>query len=473
VRADFAEGKSQERSVSLISEPTGLDYKPPSNETDWMQETLAGTSIYLEARHENVSDTESEIADGVHCIYLGPVVGEFLPSPDGATYELASFGEIKWVRLLNPEATEPPTSRVGDKGLCRRWRKALDEYHPFAETDVVAQAMGRAKAATSDLKTLDVVVSDRGHRMHPDSPPPTNQNCRVVQAAVGSICTRRAGMRIGEWFRLLDRAFSLTERQRRFVHRAWLESGLIDELRQTKWQGSAIFARKPVLLAFRVGSARFGSVDGLVMPSRLAHLRDVASELELSTSLNGSPSPFVPARLMVRSEDPALVEKFAAAAGLEIRFLSADPSASIPRRDVEHREIRRGYQSRRASPTFAPRSGIEMTMHRRPDAPSFWSSEVDGRTIWSYSPEATSFWVRRVNGDEVARLGSGSMLEPVESFLPLSLARWLAVVSGTNPGPASDGRYLNPGPSRILALRVLGLLNSLSSGQTESGATDD
>jgi hypothetical protein len=473
VRAEFSEGNALERLVSLISEPPGLDFKPPSNENDWMQETLAGTSIYQAAKAANTAEVEQEIPDGTHRIYLGPVVGEFLPSAAGAAYELSSFGEIKWVRLLNAEAPEAPTSRVADKGLCRRWRKAIEEFLPHAESEEAAQSLRRAKTSTTDLKTLDIVVSERGHRPNAERAPMPNEGCLLVQASVGAVCARRAGMPIRDWNRLLETAFSLNFEQRRLVHRAWLESGLVDELRRTRWPSAAIFARKPVLLTFRVGSARFGSVDGLVMPSRLVQLREVASSLGLSTSLNRSPSPYLPARLMVRSDDPSTIDEFAAAAELQVRYLSSEPASPVRRRDVESREIRAGFATRRAFPTFPPPDGVALTMHYRADAPPYWSALIDDRTIWSYSPEAVSFWIRRALGKDVARLVSGAELEPVATFLPLSLARWLAVVSGTNPGPRQQNTYVNLAPSRHLAERVLGVLASLSSQQTSIGVEDD
>jgi hypothetical protein len=357
--------------------------------------------------------------------------------------------------------------------LCRRWRKALDEFLPYADDEVVAQAIRRAKASTTDLKTLDVVVSDRGHPPQADSAPSPHSGSILLQAAVGAVCSRRAGMPIRDWNRLLERVYSLSFEQRRLVHRAWLESGLIDELRRTRWQSAAIFARKPVLMTFRVGDARFGSVDGLVMPSRLARLQELASSLGLSTSLNPSPSPYLPARLMVRCDDGVMIDEFAESASLQIEFLNSEPASPVQRRDVESREIRVGFKTRRAFPTFSPPDGVTLTMHQRPDAPPFWSASVGGRNIWSYSPEAASFWIRRASGCDVARLGSGAELQPVGAFLPLSLARWLAMVSGTNPGPTPRDSYVNLAPSRHLAERVLGVLTSISSQQLSLGEVDD
>ena len=145
----------------------------------------------------------------------------------------------------------------------------------------------------------------------------------------------------------------------------------------------------------------------------------------------------------------------------------------MQRRDVESQEIRAGFATRRAFTTFPPPDGVALTMHHRADAPPYWSALIDDRTIWSYSPEAVSFWIRRALGKEVARLVNGAELEPVGAFLPLSLARWLAVVSGTNPGPRPPNTYVNLAPSRHLAERVLGVLDSLSSQQTPLGDEDD
>lgn len=473
VRAEYPEGNPIVKSVGLISEPTGLEYKRPSNENDWMQETLAGTSIYSLGKSTNSAEVEEEIPGGTHSIYLGPVVGEFLASSHGAIYELARFGEMRWARLLVREVPAPPSSRVADRGLCRKWRKMLDEFLPYAESELASQAIRSAKAATSDLKTLNVVTSDRGHRLQTAAAPPAHDECRLVLSVVGTVCARRSGMAIRDWNRLLEEAFSISYEKRRFVHRAWLEAGLVDELRQTQWQSTAIFARNPVLMTFRVGDTRFGSVDGLVMPSRLSHLQQVALDLGLSTSLNPSPSPYLPARLMVRSNDHGKIDEFASAASLEASFLSSEPNAPIRRRDIEIREIRAGYVPRKAFPTFPPPEGVTLTMHQRPGAPSFWSAIVGDCTIWSYSPEAVSFWIQLALGGEVARLGSGSELEVVGSFLPLSTARWLALVSGTNPGPTASGSYVNPAPSRSLAERVMQALAAESSTQITSGAKDD
>ena len=473
VRAEYPEGNPIEKSISLISEPTGFDYKPPSNEHDWMLETLAGTSIYSLAKAVNRADVEQEIPGGTHSIYLGPVVGEFLASSEGAIYELASFGEMKWTRLLQAQGALPPTSRVADKGLCRSWRKSLDEFLPYAENEAVQQAIRSAKAATKDLEMFNIVASDRGHSPQNAKAPAVHEGCLLVQAVVGTVCARRSGMAIRDWHRLLEEAFSISYDMRRFVHRAWLEAGLVDELRQTKWQSTSIFARKPVLMTFKVEGTRFGTVDGLIMPSKLERLEKLARDLGLSTSLNPSPSPYLPKRLMVRSATAAKIDEFAAAASLEVAFLSQWPNTQIRRRDVESREIRAGYQSRKAYPTFSPPEGATLSMHQRSGAPPFWSAVIGGHTIWSYSPEAVSFWIRMALGDEFARLGSGSELEVISSFLPLSVARWLALVSGTNPGPRPKSSYVNPAPSRTLAEKVLRELTSESSPQLMAGDRND
>jgi hypothetical protein len=473
VRAEYAEGNPITKSVALISEPVGLKYKCPSKENDWMQETLAGTSIYSLAKSNNIAEVEQEIPGGTHSLYLGPVVGEFLTSSEGAIYELATFGEMRWARLLVAEVPAPPASRLADRGLCRKWRRVLDEFLPYAESESVGQAMRSAKAATNDLKTLNVVSSDRGHRPQTAVVPPAHDGCRLVQAAVGTVCARKSGMAIRDWNRLLEEAFSISYEKRRLVHRAWLEAGLIDELRQIQWQSSAIFARNPVLMTFRVGDTRFGSVDGLVMPSRLDRLQKVASDIGLSTSLNPSPSPFLPARLMVRSHEARKIDEFADAASLEIAFLGYRPNSPIRRRDVDNREVRAGYVLRKAYPTFPPPEGVTLSMHQRSGSPPFWSAVVADRSIWSYSPEAVSFWIQMALGEEIARLGSGSELEIISSFLPLSAARWLALVSGTNPGPNAQNTYVNPAPSRNLAERVLQEIISESSAQLTSGDNDD
>jgi hypothetical protein len=472
VLAEYPHGGPLRKSARLIAEPVDLDYKCPTKPSEWMQETLAGTSMYSDAQVVNSSPEEEEIADGVHSVYLGPVVGEFLPSSEGAVYELTSFGDIRYAKLLDPAGAEPPTRRVAEKGMCRRWRQSLDDYVGSADDDATRTAMRRAKQAT-DLKTLEVVISERGHRPSLDRAPVPHLSCRVVQAAIGSYSTRRAGMSIREWNRLLETAFSLSYDKRRLVHRAWVEAGLIDELHRTRWQGTAIFARRPVLMTFRVGSARFGSIDGLVMPTRLAHLQEIASTLGLSTSLNRSPSPFLPARLMVRSSDPDRLDEFAARAGLKVTFLASGPSLDVPRRDVEFTELRMGYTTRRSFPTFTPPDGTVITMHQRSDAPQFWSAEIGSRRVWSYSPEAVSFWILRARSAGATRIGQGSELEASLAFLPLSIARWLSVVSGTNPGPRPSGCYVNSAPSRHLAERVFGLVEVLSSDQIKSGAESD
>jgi len=472
VRASYATGNLLRKTTNLIDEPDVLAYKAPARPGEWMQETLAGTSMAERAELVNVSETDEEIPDGMHRVYLGGVVGEFLPNRDGAVFELTSFGGIRSARLIEARVPEPPSSRVEDRGTCRAWRRLLDEYAPHAVDEVTAQAMRRARSAVENLRTLAVVVSDRGQRPPASSPEPY-PGCRLTMAAIGAFCARRAGMQVRDWNELLEQAFGIDPLTRRFVHRAWVEAGLIDELRQTQWRGVSVFARRPTLATFRVGEACFGSVDGLVMRGPLARLCERAETLGLSVSMNPSPSRFLPERLMVMSSEPNRIDEYAAAVGLEVRRLTSQPTSDVRMRDLERAEIVSGYVTRRAWPTFSPPAGVSLIAHHRADAPMFWSASFEGRSVWSYSPEAVSFWARRALGLEVARLGEGGDVEPEQSFLPLSIARWLAVVSGKNPGPRPDGRYVNPAASRNLAQRTIRIVESLSSKQIAPGERDD
>lgn len=469
VSATFPAGKTLTRRTTFVAEPMGTTYKPPSEPHSWMVETTGGSTIYPDAQTAALDGDISNIADAAHRIFLGPVVGEFLSDHEGAVWELSSFGSIRSIRTLEPPERVTPTGRVEDKGLCRAWRQTLDRFSAAAADDPTKHAIHRSKAAT-DL-TLGVVETTRNHFVRSETYAKPHENCRLVQAALGSYCARRAGIDISGWNRLLESAFRITPLERRFVHRAWLEAGFIDEARRIQWSGVSIFARTPFLWLFRSGDDCFGSVEGLVMPSRMSGLEDLAGHTALVYSLNNSPSPHVPPRLMVRGTEHA-IRDFASRAELEIRYLPPSPIAHVHRREDAQHIPPLGYRPERSMPTFMPPECVELLMHSRSGAPRYWSARTEGHQVWSYAPEAPSFWICRKLGLETTRLGKGAELEAHRSFLPLSIARWLSGASSISPGPI-NGQYLNVASSRQLAERTIEFVNVLPQPQSIIGGSHD
>jgi hypothetical protein len=268
----------------------------------------------------------------------------------------------------------------------------------------------------------------------------------VLLAATAARSLRAKGIPIAAWREMLMEHLDLNWKEVRFIHRAWLESGLIDELSSVRYPGLMIFGRKPMMEIFQAGTSFVGAITGLVMPKRLEGLKKYAEERSLITAMNIGPSGLVPPHLRIRASTEAELLDFALGAGLSVGNLSL-----IPFPEHAHRESGTppylGYRKRVAYPTFDIPSSVEFAAFESSRGPMFWTASFGGRTAWSYSPAHAEFLACHLDGSVNLRRISSVDLTIVSAFVPLYAARWIVAVGGVPSGPDAIGRYTYRFPS--------------------------
>ena len=463
VDVEFINGGTLTREITLVDQPDRESYKDLGDSARWMAETNGGVSPWAAYLNANRAQTEADIPEALETVFLGREIGEFVEQEADAFWKVVRYGSHGIGELLRPDGNATPDSWARDRSTRTKWRKLLDPANRCWDSETKSRL--RAIHAMRGLVPSDFEIPDSVLIQNLNYPEPSPK-WKIVAAALGTNCCREIGMDWRTWSSLLRSQFGVTAFQMEQVHRGWLEGGFIDHPSSTRWSGVRIMARQPIVWLFRSGQSRFGSVEGLLMPNRLRSLELLAAELGLSHSLNLSPSPFVPPRMVVSSVDYERIEEFARRANLTIQFLSATPDLTQPIRESATETPPINYQVRaRAGETFRPHDSAKIRSFYRPDGDSapYWLTSFGDQEVWSYSRAAIDGWSDYLAGEKSWETSLGHEITAATAFLPLSAARWLAAVSGTPPGPrfGPKPQYVNVASSRESAQTTLSAVSMM------------
>jgi hypothetical protein len=249
------------------------------------------------------------------------------------------------------------------------------------------------------------------------------------------------GIPINDWMDMLKLVFGLEWRAARLVHRAWLESGIIDEFVNARSPGVVIFARRPRIEIFESEDGFVGAVSGLVMPERFVALAHLAKSMEIMIATNVGPSTYVPPHLRVWTKNFDLLAAYAQEAGLEMYMLSEDPfeeSESIEKGV----KPTRGYVARKNHPTFELPDCVSVDLFKGSGSPLVWECVGDSISSWTYSAAHSEHLAVILSGTENLVQTSAVDVAATHAFLPLPVARWITMVSGVPSGPDANEVYL-------------------------------
>lgn len=440
------------RTFKFVDVPSSDAYLQPTDPAGLMIEVNTGTENYESFVNRRAKDELSFIPNTVHRTYFGRHQGEFLTSSEDALVEISFFGDQSEVRFGNYESAladlgELNNERSGNRALKRKWRQRLSE---IANQEAV---QGNDEVATRLRKLADPrsAIGAKVPAISEYSSPPTPyedssramESRKILQAAIGARALRRKGMSRQVWMSMIKEIFEIDGEEARFIHRGWIESGIIDELISIRSPGSAVFARRPRLEVFQSENGVMGGVVGLVMPERFENLKAHAEKLGLQTTTNLGPSQMVPPHLRVRSDSVTQLQAFAKDLRLDFHYLSGVPFESEAPRELGARPSRT-YSERKNNPVFGIKSevDIDVRLFESTRAPLVWSVESGSDRAWTFSGAHSEHLLIALSGVENFTRRSAVDLVVNSAFIPLQAARWITVVSGVPSGPEHSGTYI-------------------------------
>lgn len=466
LEAEFRNGTSDRRTVRFFVAPSTEDFKVPSDPDAWIMEGLGGTGTLSGPAYwttDPSDDDYQQYSDRV--AYLGANVGEFLRDPEAAVWIVVRFGG-KLIGVRGPAWTESavPTWQVADAHARHRWRKLLFDGRPSFDSGFDAarrQARSRAiaRASLPKVESEQAVPDLASTVILPSSAEPTE---RLVHVLAGR-ATTRAGFTWHDWVEFVERVLKVKASLVESVTRAWMESGLIDVGSYARWRHRSVFARRPRLVAFRVDGYVGATLIGLTVPTTREELeRRVVSTAGLVEE-RCSASAFVPRSLSLRLRSRERLEELALACGIEVRWLrleSASPEATV-RQDgtsAPPSNYEWAHPWPRWSLVPGEHDGIEVEHRMRRGCPDYWVVSGDDGSVWSYDFDVARAWAAALSNAPIVDAVGDTWLVARNAYLPLPLARAVAVLGAGLPGPAADGTYRYPVGSPHLQAYLLDLL---------------
>jgi hypothetical protein len=474
----FREGQLIDvKTIRLHAVPAAEDYLPPSEPAAWLTENSHGS--------ERLSDCElaasPETADTSQLTelraYLGPDVGEFRVGAEGAAWTATrQSGQVLVSRADHNLAGRAPTRQNEDKGANRRWRKILGSTAPSDDPEFAATRAAIWQAANSRLPKVRFESAPGLLEYDPPTATPHPELPSLVAAvAARSACT--SGIPLAEFYELTGLVMQLDSDATHRLTRAWLEAGFVDLACFARWGGRRIYARQPALVAYREGSSHVATLEGLALWRTRQRIREAAERLALAVWEKGGLGPFTPAVPCVRSTKAEDLQSLAAECCLPLRWVGPDIWRLLGRPIIEIGSEPGGYGHQRDLSAWRVDGVAQpealLTAFYRPDAPKFWRVRVGDQQRWSYALNPV-----RLAACAMLRLppctprGSHE-LAATRAYLPLPLARFVAILGPALPGalaaPAGSPHLYSFNTERFRMLVEASLGNIVASPASYNG----
>lgn len=433
VFGDFSSSKE----IRFVKMTVSDDFKMPSNSDALMIENNSGMEILSHYKARSSVEEMHEIPNAVRRLYLGNSPGEFVSKADEAVVEVTYFGDSSSFRVLNESLLSTSKIKVNDDGLVRKWRKLISVFAGSSDADSYTAELRRMTIPRSDYEVCDP-VDGFSHLPTPyEDDPIVKQKRNVLLTAAAARSLKVKGIPIRMWMGMLHDFLGVDWPMNRYVHRAWLEAGLIDEYASVRSPGLNVYARKPRMEVFKNEDSFCCAVTGLVMEERLVGLQELAKTKSIATSLNVGPSAMVPPHLHLKADSIDQLQDFAQAAHLGILNVSDSPfPTEVGRESGLPPSV--GYRATRSYPTFDVDPMVKFHTFENPRSPRIWTVESDGYLSWSYAPSHAEFLGCHTLGKANVEKISSVDIEVQSAFLPLTAARWIVAVGGVPSGPSRD-----------------------------------
>jgi hypothetical protein len=233
--------------------------------------------------------------------------------------------------------------------------------------------------------------------------------------------------------------------------RALFEAGTLEPLRVRGWRGSAIIPRAPRALLCRDSDGHRMLVDGLVSEALIGRTIGMAARQGLQPSVVEGLSEWAPSNVIVHGPNEHVLAALAADLALPVDWVAPDLSGLGSLMTFEPDGDGGGHSQRQhiQTPDVIPleQAGVRLFLCRR--------EADDARRIWlvQSSEGQERFWNHRHMALlDACRMGGlkpftidGTLLRVTQPgvFLPLAVARWIRMATGTSSGPTDTG-YVYP-----------------------------
>jgi hypothetical protein len=365
-------------------------------------------------------------------------------------------------RRARQDGDAVPSRRAERAHARQRWRTMLlkSTAHPSDPEFDAARRSVRGASTSKALPTFE--TSSPVPDLSQISLPKPSIKATRLAAIVAGRASSRSGISWKEWRDLSTRVLGVDDRHARLVTRSWMEAGLIDVGSSARWRHVAVFAREPRLVCFSSSNGMGGTVSGLSLPATLDQLRAVASRLGIATEERRSVSEWTPETVTVRAPSVALLEELGRRCGVALAWLDLD-AVEHPRaarhdgRTQQPQHYERSAQLARWSLCGHEVPGVAFTHWVRNDRPPHWSLVVGSYRTWSYDLNQARLWAATLLGERPVEAGD-ACITAKHAFLPLPLARSVAVLGSGLSGANESGAYRYPVPCEALRSLVLSVV---------------
>lgn len=443
----------------------GQDVRLPDELDAWILEGLGGTTTLagnapLRANPSTVLAPTTDLT-----FHLGPVVGQFLDGPEGAAWSVTRFaGKAMGARCRSDLAETSGIARVADISARRRWRQLLFNCRPDPSDEGFNPARSRIRqhVVSTELPTAEGIVSP------PQTAAPRNSTVAVEVERLLAIAAARAGGRTGirfwEWSSHVERVMGLSRERMRALTRSWAEAGILDVALYARWRHCSVFVRSPTLVGFRTERGFGATIVGLLLPTTRRSVQLAAKQVGVAIEERAHVTAQAPAMVTMRCSGQEQLEAISKSAGIPLRWLELEAGRYAER--LRHDGLGpapQNYDERTPWTRWSlgaglDASGISFTHCVRAGCPDYWHVQAGDRSVWSFDLNTARLWGLAVLGQKPFAEMDGGQLIAEQAFLPLPLARYLAIVNGTAPGIGENGRYSYPCASTALNKNILSVL---------------
>jgi hypothetical protein len=442
----------------------------------WIVEGVGGTgTLSMPApATSSASDAIAHIGDRV--AYLGPIVGQFVEGPQEAAWRVTSFaGRTSGARCRHDLAEETGTGQLADKSALRKWRKLLLKCRadPLDGGFNAARSKIRQRVVSGNLPIVNVPSLGLAMEMDHDRgvAPEVERLLSIAAARAG----RHTGIPYREWSSYVERVMGLSRDRARVITRSWAEAGILDIASYARWTHCSIFARAPRLVVFRTECGFGATVVGVLLPTTRRSLISAARQARVDTEERCGVSDLTPALVTMRCTGLEQLDGLSKAIGTPWSWLDLD---------IEHYAGQCRHDGHGAAPQnyndrilwthwslgqLADSTVISFEHCARPGRPDYWQVSSQGRSVWSYDLNTARLWALALLGQRPFAMTEGGGLVADHAFLPLPLARFLAIVEGTASGIDASGRYSYPCRSFTLRDRLLSVVETVFDPQRLQG----
>ncbi len=415
------------KSFAFVGAPATERYRFPNDPSAFMFEHLASSLSLTERLSMFASSPQRiEVRD---LVYLGRDVGVFLPTMDGAAWQVDP--ESQFLEPLMSLDQIGPTGEVNDAGLCRKWRRILQKHSASCGAQARSAARSAVNANPKPFADRLVPVVDGAPGIKVPIMRPHRDLHRVVER-VAALANNGTIFRRIQLAEVMKSTFGLSDAVAYATLQAWREAELVDELANVRWSGGRFIAVRPHLQVFTTAIDVRAVVSGLVLPTTFVDIERIARAHDVRVLETGSVSPFVPSTVELRSAELVSIKSVGEIAGLPLRFLASSPFHGARPRDgltpVWHESFTAGH-------TEVIGSGGVIKQYWRKGSPSLWTVSAGGHTTWRFSRGAAQFWAYAASRAFNATLLNSNGFTFMDCHIPLGAARWLATTSSIRPGP--------------------------------------